>query len=153
LRKALSDVDANVPLDQIETMKQIVSVSVAQSRFKTAVLLMFALLALFVAAIGLYGAMSYLVSQRIREFGIRMAVGASSGAVLRLVLGQAAKLVGIGICLGFVEATLLAGLIASLLYGITPFDAGTLASVSVLYSCATGRKGRSYGLLEIRVNY
>jgi len=132
LRKALSDVDANVPLDQIETMKQIVSVSVAQSRFKTAVLLMFALLALFVASIGLYGAMSYLVSQRIREFGIRMAVGASSGAVLRLVLGQAAKLVGIGICLGFVGATLLARLIASLLYGITPFDAGTLASVSVL---------------------
>jgi len=100
LRKAASEADANVPMDQIETMKQIVSGSVGQSRFRTAVLLTFALLALFVASIGLYGVMSYLVSQRTREFGIRMAVGASRGAVLRLVIGEAAKLVGMGICLG-----------------------------------------------------
>jgi putative ABC transport system permease protein len=132
LRKAVSEVDAKVPLDQIETMRQIVSVSVGQSRFRTAVLLIFALLALFVASIGLYGVMSYLMSQRTREFGIRVAVGASSGALLRLVLGQAAKLVGIGICLGLAGAMLLARSIASLLYGITPFDTATLASVSLL---------------------
>jgi len=132
LRKAVSEVDANVPLDHIETMKQIVSVSVGQPRFRTAVLLIFAILALFVASIGLYGVMSYLISQRTREFGIRVAVGASSGALLRLVLGQAAKLVGIGICLGLVGAMLLARSIASLLYGVTPFDAATLASVSLL---------------------
>lgn len=132
LRRAISEVGPNVPVDQIETMKQIVSGSVAQSRFRTAVLLIFALLALFVASIGLYGVMSYLVSQRIREFGIRMAIGASHGAVLWLVLGQAVKLVSFGICLGLIGATLLARLIASLLYGVTPFDAPTLASVSVL---------------------
>jgi putative ABC transport system permease protein len=132
LRKAVSDVDANVPLDQIATMQEIVSGSVGQSRFRTLVLLMFALLALFVASIGLYGVMSHLVSQRTREFGIRMAVGASRGAVLQLVLGQAAKLVGIGICLGLLGATLLARLISSLLYGVTPFDAATLTSVSLL---------------------
>jgi putative ABC transport system permease protein len=100
------------------------------------VLLFFALLALFVASIGLYGVMSYLVSQRIREFGIRMAVGASSDALLRLVLGQAAKLVGIGICLGLGGATLLTRLIASLLYGTTPFDPATMASVSLLLTVA-----------------
>jgi putative ABC transport system permease protein len=132
LRKVVSEVDASVPLDQIETMKQIVSVSVGEPRFRTAVLLMFAILALFVASIGLYGVMSYLMSQRTREFGIRVAVGASSGALLRLVLGQAAKLVSIGICLGLVGAMLLARSIASLLYGITPFDTATLASVSLL---------------------
>jgi len=132
LRRTISQVGPNVPVDQIETMKQIVSGSVAQPRFRTAVLLIFALLALFVASIGLYGVMSYLVSQRIREFGIRMAVGASGGAVLRLVLGQAVRLVSFGICLGLIGATLLARLIASLLYGVTPFDAPTLASVSVL---------------------
>lgn len=132
LRKAVSEVDANVPLDQIETMKQIVSVSVGQSRFRTAVLLMFALLALFVASIGLYGVMSYLVSQRTPEFGIRMAVGASRGAILRLVLGHAVKLVGAGICLGLIGSMLLARLIASLLYSITPFDVATLATVSIL---------------------
>jgi putative ABC transport system permease protein len=96
------------------------------------VLAIFALLALFVASIGLYGVMSYLVSQRKREFGIRIAVGASHGAVLRLVLGHAAKLVSIGICVGLVGAALLARLIASLLFGVAPFDAATLASVSVL---------------------
>ena len=132
LRKAVSEVDANVPMDQIETMKQIVSTSVGQSRFRAAVLLTFALLALFVASIGLYGVMSYLVGQRTQEFGIRMALGASRAAVLRLVLGQAAKLVSLGICLGLLGAALLARLIASLLYGVTPFDAATLISVSIL---------------------
>jgi len=132
LRKAVSEVDANVPLDQIETMQQIVSGSVGQSRFRAALLAMFALLALFVASIGLYGVMSYLVTQRIREFGIRMAVGASRGAVLRLVLGQAVKLLSMGICLGLVGAAILARLIASLLFGVAPFDAATIAGVSVL---------------------
>jgi len=132
LRKAVSEVDASVPLDQIETMKQIVSVSVGEPRFRTAVLLMFAILALFVASIGLYGVMSYLMSQRTREFGIRLAVGASSGALLRLVLGQAAKLVSIGICLGLVGAMVVARAISSLLYGISPFDTATFASVSLV---------------------
>src|SRR5258708_18878238 len=100
LRKAVSEVGPNVPVDQIETMKEIISGSVAQSRFRTAVLLMFALLSLFIASIGLYGVMSYLVNQRTREFGIRIALGASRGAVLLLVLGEAAKLVSIGICAG-----------------------------------------------------
>jgi predicted permease len=132
LRKAVSEVDPNVPLDQIETMKQIVSVSVGEPRFRTAVLLMFAILALFVASIGLYGVTSYLMSQRTREFGIRVAVGASSGSLLRLVLGQAAKLISIGICFGLIGAMLLARSIASLLYGITPFDAAIFASVSLM---------------------
>jgi ABC-type antimicrobial peptide transport system permease subunit len=76
--------------------------------------------------------MSYVVSQRTHEFGIRMAVGATRGAILRVVLGKAAKLVSIGICLGLVGAVLLARVIASLLYGVKPFDVATLASVSIL---------------------
>ena len=137
LRKTVSEVDPNVPLDGIATMKQMVSASVGQPRFRTAVLMTFALLALFVASLGLYGAMSYVVSQRIREFGIRMAVGASQGAVLRMVLGQAAKLVGVGIGLGWIGATLLTRWIASLLYGVTPFDAATFAGVSVVLTVVT----------------
>jgi putative ABC transport system permease protein len=132
LRKAVSELDPSVPLDQIQSMQQIVSGSVGQSRFRAAVLVMFATLALFVASMGLYGVMNYLVTQRIREFGIRMAVGASRAAVLRLVLGQAAKLVGIGIGLGLLGAASLARFIASLLFGVTPFDAATLAGVSAL---------------------
>jgi len=132
LRKAVSEVDPSVPMDQIETMKQIVSTSVGQPRFRTAVLFVLAFLAVFVASIGLYGVMSYLISQRTREFGIRVAVGASTGALLRLVLGQAVKLVSIGISLGLVGAMVLAKSIASLLYGITPFDTATFASMSLL---------------------
>ena len=121
-----------VPMDQIETMKQIVSTSVGQPRFRTAVLFVLAFLAVFVASIGLYGVMSYLISQRTREFGIRVAVGASTGALLRLVLGQALKLVSIGISLGLVGAMVLGKSIAGLLYGITPFDTATFASMSLL---------------------
>jgi predicted permease len=132
LRKAVSAVDRSVPVDQIETMQQIVSDSVGPSRFRAAVLVMFAALALFVASIGLYGVMNYLVTQRIREFGIRMAVGASHGAVLRLVLGHAARLVSLGIGIGLLGAAILARFVASLLFGVTPFDAATLAGVSAL---------------------
>jgi putative ABC transport system permease protein len=132
LRKAVSEVDANIPMDQVETMKQIVYGSVGQSRFRTAVLVMFGLLSLFVASIGLYGVMSYSVSQRTREFGIRMAIGSSRGAVLRLVFGEAVKLVSVGVGLGLAGAVLLTRLIANLLYGVAPFDATTLASVSIL---------------------
>jgi putative ABC transport system permease protein len=132
LRKAAAEVDPEVPMDQVATMDQLVSGSVSESRFRTTALSLFALLALFVASIGLYGVMSYLVSQRTREFGIRMAVGATRGAVFRLVLGKGAKLAGIGICIGLVGAVLLGRLIASLLYGVTPLDAATLAGVSML---------------------
>ena len=132
LRMAVSDIDVNVPIDQIETMKEIVYGSVSQSRFRTAMLVMFALLAVFVASIGLYGVLSYSVTQRTREFGIRMAIGASRGAILRLVLSKATKLIGVGICLGLSAALLLTRLIASLLYAISPFDIATLAGVSIL---------------------
>jgi putative ABC transport system permease protein len=131
LRKVISEVDSTVPVDPVETMKQIVSTSVSQSRFRTAVLFVFALLALLVAAIGLYGVMSCLVGQRMPEFGVRMAVGASSGDILRLVLANAAKLVAIGTSIGLLSAALLARLISSLLYGVEPFDATTLAAVSL----------------------
>jgi putative ABC transport system permease protein len=132
LRKAVAEVDPEVPMDQVATMQQLVAGSVSESRFHTAVLSLFALLALFVASIGLYGVMSYVVSQRTREFGIRIAIGASRGAVLRQVLGQGAKLAAIGVCIGLAGAALLGRLIASLLFGVTPLDTATLAGVSIL---------------------
>jgi putative ABC transport system permease protein len=132
LRAAAAQVDSDVPMDQVATMDQLVSGSAAESRFRAAALAVFALLALFVASIGLYGTMSYLVSQRTREFGIRMAVGATRGAVLRQVLQQGAKLAAIGVVIGLAAAALLGRLIASLLYRVNPLDAATLAGVSIL---------------------
>ena len=132
LRKAVAAVDPEVPMDQVATMDQLVSGSVNESRFRSAAISLFALLALFVASIGLYGVMSYLVSQRTREFGIRMAVGATRGEVLRLVLGQGAKLAGIGVAIGLTASALLGRLIASLLFEVKPLDAATLVGVSIL---------------------
>jgi putative ABC transport system permease protein len=132
LRQAVAEVDRGVPIDRITTMQDLVSSSVGQPRFRTTVILTFSLLALFAASIGLYGVMSYVVSQRTQEFGIRMALGATQGAVMRLVLGQAAKLVGIGIALGLTGAALLSQTIATLLYGVAPVDSVTLASVTTL---------------------
>jgi putative ABC transport system permease protein len=132
VRKALAEVDSEVPMDQVATMEQIVSGSVGESRFRTVVLLLFALLALFVASIGLYGVMSYLVGQRTREFGIRIAMGASRSAVLWQVLRQGAELVLIGLGVGLAAAAVLGRLIKSLLYCVTPLDAATLAGVSIL---------------------
>ncbi|HLY43893.1 MAG TPA: ABC transporter permease [Terracidiphilus sp.] len=132
LRSAVSDVDPNVPIDQIESMKQLVYGSESESRFRTAFVLTFAFLALFVASIGLYGVMSYSVTQRTREFGIRIAIGATRGAVLRAVLARAAKFVCIGVCVGVAGALVLTRLIASLLFGVRPVDISIFVSVPVL---------------------
>jgi putative ABC transport system permease protein len=132
LRKAVAQVDPEVPMDQVATMDQLVYGSVSEARFRTAVISLFALLALLVSSIGVYGVMSYLVSQRTREFGIRMAVGETRGAVFTLILRQGAKLAAIGVAIGLVAAALFGWLIASLLYGVKRLDAATLAGVSIL---------------------
>jgi len=134
LRKAVSEVDSEVPMDQVATMDELVSGSVGESRFRTIVISLFALLALFVACIGVYGVMSYLVSQRSREFGIRMAVGGTRSSVFLLVLGQGAKIAVLGVIVGLAGTALLSRLIKSLLYGVTPLDAATLAGVSIALS-------------------
>src|SRR5207247_5785477 len=118
LRKAVSAIDAAVPLDQVETMEQRVSASVGQPRFRTFLLAVFSILALVIASIGIYGVMNYLVIQRTREFGIRLAVGATEGDVLRLVLGRAAVLTVAGLCLGLLGSAVLARLVAKLVYGV-----------------------------------
>jgi putative ABC transport system permease protein len=132
LRENVGEVDRGVPIDRINTMDDLVSSSAGQPRFRTAVILMFSLLALFVAAIGLYGVMSYGVSQRTQEFGIRIALGACRGDVMGLVLGQTARLLSVGIVVGLAAAIVLARAIATLLFGVTPVDALTLASVTTL---------------------
>jgi putative ABC transport system permease protein len=134
LRSAVSAIDRAIPIDQIETMEQFVSVSVAQPRFRTAILVAFSSLALLMASIGMYGVMNYLVIQRTLEFGIRLSLGATQGDILRLVLGRATVLIGVGLCLGLLGSVLLFRLIAKLLYGITPLDPLTFLAVSILLS-------------------
>jgi ABC-type antimicrobial peptide transport system permease subunit len=134
LRRAIAAVDPGVPIEKIMTVHDLVSNSASQPRFRTAVIATFSLLALFVASLGLYGVMNYMVSQRVQEFGIRMALGASRAGVMRMVFRQAAKMVGIGIALGIAGTALLSRAVASLLYGVKPLDGLTLGSVVTLIS-------------------
>jgi putative ABC transport system permease protein len=132
LKAAISAIDHTTPVDRIETMEQLVSGSVAQPRFRTMVLLAFSMLALVMASIGIYGVMNYLVIQRTREFGIRLSVGATRSDVLRLVLGRAALLIGVGTSLGLAGSILLVRLISKLLFGTSMLDPLTFIAVPAL---------------------
>jgi putative ABC transport system permease protein len=132
VRSAVAAVDRTIPVDQIETMEQLISASVAQPRFRTLILLSFSMLALAMASIGIYGVMNYLVTQRTREFGIRLSVGATQADVLRLVLGRAAALIGAGTALGIGGAIFLVRLITKLLFETAPLDPLTFAAVPLL---------------------
>lgn len=134
LRQEITAVDSGLPLDQIETMEQLVSSSVGQPRFRTILLAAFSILALVIASVGIYGVMTYLVSQRIQEFGIRLAIGATPADVLRLVLRQASVLIAGGICLGLLGSAVLSRLIAGLLYGVSALDPLTFAAVAMILS-------------------
>jgi putative ABC transport system permease protein len=132
LRTAVSSADVSVPLDRIKTMEQLISASAGQPRFRTFLLAALSLLALVMASVGIYGVTNYTVVQRTREFGIYLAVGATSGDVLRLVLGRAAVMILAGLGLGLLASLGLTRVLAGLLYGVEALDLQTFAAVSLL---------------------
>jgi putative ABC transport system permease protein len=132
VRAQLFSIDPNQPLYDVKTMEQRVAATVAQPRFQTVLLAAFSALALILAAIGIYGVIAQSVVDRTHEIGIRMALGARSGSVLRSVIweGLAMGLAGTG--LGLAASLPLAHLLASLLYGVPALDAGTFVSASLV---------------------
>jgi putative ABC transport system permease protein len=130
LRNAVWTIDPNQPIANISTMERIVADSIAQPRLNMLLMGLFGALALILAAVGIYGLLSYAVTQRIQEIGIRMALGAQVTDVLKLVLKQGMTLALIGEALGLVGAFALARLIGGLLFGVTPTDAMTFIAVS-----------------------
>jgi putative ABC transport system permease protein len=129
---AIYSIDKEQALTDVETMEQVLTESLSGRRFNMSLLLTFAAAALVLAAVGVYGVMNYTVTLRRREFGIRMALGASRIDVLRLVLGQGLTLTLIGAAAGLISAYALTRLMASLLYGVTATDYLTFASVSAV---------------------
>jgi putative ABC transport system permease protein len=113
-------------------MEQIISGSLAERRFTMLVLIIFGATALLLAAVGIYGVMSYAVTRRTHELGIRAALGASRREIARLVLRQGIRLAAIGMCGGLAAAAALTRLMAGLLYGVRPADPITLAAVALL---------------------
>jgi predicted permease len=131
VRQAGQDVDKAQPISDIRTMESIVSEAVTQPRFNLILLGIFGGIALLLSASGIYGVMAYTVSQRTREIGIRMALGAQAGNVLRMVMKQGLRLTVIGIALGVLASLLLTRYLASLLFGISATDALTFIVVSL----------------------
>jgi len=132
VREAIRRLDESLPPYDIKTLDQRVSDSVAPRRFLVSLMSLFALLALALAATGIYGVLSYLVAQRTREIGIRIALGATAGAVLALILKRGAILILIGTAAGLAGAIALTRLIKTLLFGVSATDPATFASIALL---------------------
>ena len=113
-------------------MDEVIAKSVSPQRFNVLLLSSFAGLALLLAAVGIYGVLSYTVRRRVREIGIRMALGATGPDVLKLVVSDGMKPILVGVAIGLVAALALSRLIASLIFGVRPTDPLTFAAVSVL---------------------
>ena len=129
IRAALADVDKSVPIYEVKSMEEMVAESGSLRRLNMWLIGAFAALALTLAAIGIYGVIAYGVSQRTREIGIRIALGAQPGDVLRLILAQGAKLALAGVIAGLVGAFILSRLMSSLLFGVSPRDLATFSIV------------------------
>jgi putative ABC transport system permease protein len=132
MRGTVRDLDSTLALYHVRTMDDIIAEGMQDTTLQASLLGVFAILALVLAAVGLYGVMSYLVTQRTHEIGIRMALGAQQGDVLKMVVGQGMKLIAIGVGIGIVTALALTRLMSAMLYGVTATDPATYVGVAIL---------------------
>jgi len=132
VRAALWAVDRDVPVFDVRALSEVVSRSLATRRFAVTLLASFAGVALFLAVVGLYGVLSYAVTQRTSELGVRFALGATPGRVIQMVLGDGLRLVVAGLVLGAAMGGLAARLMSGLLFGIRVLDVKTFAGAALL---------------------
>ena len=132
VRHEVESVDPNVPVHSVSSMNDIIARSVADRRFALELLGVFATVALLLAAVGIYGVMSYSFSQRTHEVGIRIALGAQRQDILRMALGEGMRIVVIGLALGIAGAAMMTRIFQSMLFGVGPADPITFISVSTI---------------------
>ncbi|HKQ52489.1 MAG TPA: ABC transporter permease [Pyrinomonadaceae bacterium] len=132
IRSEVQALDKDLPIYNVKTMEQHISASAAQPRFRTLLLGIFACVALVLAGIGIYGVISYSVTQRTHEIGLRVALGAQRGDVLRLVVWQGMRMALVGICLGVAGAFVVTRVMSSFLFGVSATDSLTFVGVSLL---------------------
>jgi putative ABC transport system permease protein len=133
---AVHSVDRGIPVSDVRTMQERVEISLQYRRFSMLLLGTFAGIGLTLALVGVYGVLSYSVTQRLHEVGVRMALGAKGSDVVKLILGEAVKLAGIGLAAGLVLSLLLSRLLEKAIFGVTATDPQTFVSVSVLLAVA-----------------
>lgn len=131
IRREMQAIDPAIPLANVRTFENVIAESVAPRRLSVVLLGVFAAFAVLLASVGIYGVISYLVVQRTHEMGVRMALGAQRADVLRLVVGHALKLVGIGTVVGLVLAFLSTRALSALLYSVGAFDPTTFIFVTI----------------------
>ncbi|HET9399651.1 MAG TPA: ABC transporter permease, partial [Candidatus Acidoferrales bacterium] len=134
VRSALKQIDPELPITHPETLEQEMGQSLAMPRFRTALLGIFAALAVILALLGLYGVMSYAVTEQTQEIGVRVALGAATRDIYSFVLGRGLTLVGLGICAGVAGAFAATKVLQSFLFGVTAHDAWTIAGVTALFA-------------------
>jgi predicted permease len=132
VREVLRNIDPNLPMTSVTTQTDAIGGGIASERALASTYSFFGVLATFVAAVGLFGLVSYGIAQRTNEIGVRMALGARSGRVLRLVMGESMGMVVLGIAIGLVAAVAAGGLIAAQLYGVAPLDVTTTVGATLL---------------------
>lgn len=138
LRAELEAVDGDLPMASIRPLSDDVARAMGPTRFALTLIGIFGVIALVLAAVGLYGVLSYLVRQRTAEIGIRLAFGAESGRIMRMVVGQGLGLAGTGVLVGLVAAMALTGAMRSLLVGVSPTDTATFVAISGLFMFVAG---------------
>ena len=136
VKAAIARIDKDQPLTRVRTMEDVAAEATTQPRFRAELVGVFAALALVLAAVGIFGALAFSVGQRAREFGIRVALGARTNDVLRLVLGGALKMTGAGVAIGLVAAALLTRFLGTLLFAVQPTDPVTFAATAGVLAAA-----------------
>jgi putative ABC transport system permease protein len=135
VRGALQSIDPNAPIIRVRTMQDVLVTATARDRFNTILMTLFAVLAMLLAAVGLYGVIAYSVAQRAPEIGVRIALGASRADVLRLVMRQGFVLVASGLALGVTAAAMTTRVMSTLLFEVSPTDPTTFSAIVMLLTC------------------
>jgi len=137
IRREIHSIDPTLPITQIRTMDEIIAESLSQRRFNTALLALFAFIAGALAAVGIYGVTSYTVTQRTREVGVRMALGARHAEITMLVTRSGARLAAMGVGIGIAGAIVSTRLLSGLLFGVSASDPITFVLTAVLVGAVT----------------
>ena len=132
IRREIQGIDSAVPLANVRTFENVIADSIAPRRLSVVLLGVFAAVAVVLAAVGIYGVMSFLVVQRTHEIGVRMALGAQRADVLKLIIGRALKLIGAGAAIGLIVALMSTRVLRALLYSVSAFDAATFILVTLV---------------------